>query len=212
MANQPNKKLLGSCKQKLQKYADSIHSDIDLKEQGDFFSMICNAPEYVSDERNGYLAARFRDLVNIWFTFSLKFDIQMETEKKYKYILTDANIKIFQINDQIRPLLFRAEFAKNKDGDNHAQPHWQFEPYLYKGFSENDFNTLLELTKEEIELTDNKPITVFNISKIHFSMTSNWHRSLTNKDNHIIEINEQNVVNWLDGCLGYIVEQMKLYS
>jgi hypothetical protein len=175
--------------------------------------MTCNDPEYVSDERNGYLAARFRDLVNIWFTFSLKFDIQKENEKKYKYILTDANLKIFHINDQIRPLLFRAEFAKNEDGKNHAQPHWQFAPYLYKGFSENDFNTLLELRKEEeIELDSYKPITVFNISKIHFSMTSNWHKSSNNEDNHIIDINEQNVVNWLDECLGYIVEQMKLYS
>jgi len=204
---EPSKKLLNHCKTTLEKY---IKDEISFQPKEQFYSISCKNPESVSDGRNQYIVAKLNDLEHFWINFALKFDIQQEKIKHYSYILTDANLKVFYINDQIRPLLFRAEFATNESDKNHAQPHWQFEPYIYKGFDENDFSTAVEINKEAFDLTDSSHLSPLNISKIHFSMTSNWHRSTQNRDNHIIGINEKNVIDWLDGCLGYIVEQLKL--
>lgn len=215
MANEPNKKLLVSCINILEKYSNKESHTISLKEDGDFFSMACKNPLIGSDQRNNYQIARFKALDNIGFNFSLKFYVDQISEKKLAYNLTDANIKIFALIGDRKQLLFRAEFAMTKPDKNHAQPHWQFEPYISRAIKDTDYNSFIELKSEEVRLFEETPaLNNYNISKFHFCMTSDWHKPQKEqlKNSHIIPISEDNVIHWLDGCLQNIVEQFTMYK
>lgn len=213
MANEPSKKLIKGCIGVLYKHAESTHSQINLIQNENYFSLNCNYPILFSERRNVYQLMRIKGIDNIAIHFALKFEMETISAKKFTYKLTDANLKFVHFNGNDLTVLFRSEFALNKD-KIHAQPHWQFEPYIIKAISNEEFNTFLELRNEEeqlIDIDDDEKKNEFNISKIHFAMISDWH--LPNKDkkeNYIVaELNEESVVNWLDGCLSYTIEQIK---
>lgn len=215
MANEPNKKLIHGCIGVLNKYAESTHSPINLIQKDNYFSLECKNPIRFSERQNDYQLIAIKEITNIGIHFALKFDIEpVKNSKtiKINYKLTDANLKFVYLNDSNSNILFRSEFALNKD-KIHAQPHWQFEPYIIKAISNEDVNTFIEIRDEEKELLDfnDRNDTVFNISKIHFAMISDWH--LPNKDKKenffATELNEDSVVNWLDGCLSYTLKQIK---
>ena len=210
MFNQPNKKLLNGCCSILQEYSNKIHHNISLRGTGEYYGLNCNQALSVKHSNIVYNVATFKDLENLAFNFSLKFDTFLHSSKKIEYNLTDANLRIFYLNDNRSQLLFRAEFSTNKVNQQHAQPHWQFEPYITKAIKNEDFDAILELRDEEVEITDfeqgysKSP----NISKIHFAMTSDWHKRYPQVGSCIVRIDEDNVVYWLDGCLKYLKSQI----
>lgn len=214
MYNKPNEKLLNGCTQILEEYSNNIHHKISLVENESYFGLVCKNPSNIKHDNNDYNVATFKLLNNLGFNFALKFNIYIKSTKKLIYTLTDANLRIFHLNDNKSQLLFRAEFATNEMNKSHAQPHWQFEPYITKAVNVNDYNAILELRDYEYEITDfveDSPIAL-NISKIHFAMTSDWHKA--KKDQilkaHCVIIDEDNVVDWLDGCMNYIENQLKM--
>ena len=219
MANEPSKKLINGCVAILEKYAEKIHFPIKLIQDSNYFSLICKNPERFSVRQNDYQLFTLKGIKNIGVHFALKFEIEIIKEDKGKkiitkvtYKLTDANLKFVHLNDSNSKVLFRSEFALNKD-KIHAQPHWQFEPYIIKTISNEDINLVLELRNEEkplIDIDDEKK-DFFNISKIHFAMTSDWHLPKKDrKENSIVaDLNEDSIINWLDGCLSYTLEQIK---
>ncbi|WP_310558700.1 hypothetical protein [Flavobacterium sp.] len=212
MANEPSKKLINGCVSILGRYVENIHFPINLFQNENYFSLNCNNPILFSERQNDYQLMRIKGIDNIGIHFALKFEIEPISAKKFTYKLTDANLKFIHFNDNDLTVLFRSEFALNKD-KIHAQPHWQFEPYIIKAISNEDINILIYLRNEKekqlLEIDDEKK-DLFNISKIHFAMISDWH--LLNKDKKksiVAELNEDSVVNWLDGCLSYTIEQIK---
>lgn len=212
MFNQPNRKLLNECSSILQEYSKKIHHNISLIRIDEYYGLSCNQASSVRHNGTFYNVATFKDLENLAFNFSLKFDTSFHSSKKIEYNLTDANLRIFYLNDNKSQLLFRAEFSTNKINQQHAQPHWQFEPYLTKAVKNEDFDTILELRDTEVEIIDfeqddrKSP----NISKIHFAMTSDWHKPKKDQklDSCMVQINEKNVVYWLDGCMHYLQNQI----
>ena len=213
MYNQPNTKLLNGCTSILEVYSKNIHHNISLvASDPSYFGLSCKDPQYIDYNNHVYNVATFKGYDNLGFNFTLKFNISVISPKKSSYNLTDANLRIFHLNDSKSQLLFRAEFATNDIGQFHAQPHWQFEPYITKTIKDSDFNTVLELRDSERGLIDfgQEKSNVLNISRVHFAMTSDWHKP--KKDQILgscqIQINEENVVSWLEGCMKYIKNQM----
>lgn len=215
MANEPSKKLLNGCVQILEKFAEKIHYPINLEQEDNYFSLKCKSPIPFSERQNVYQLIRLKGINNIGIHFALKFEIESIKNKgkvKTNFKLTDANLKFIFLNDSNSNVLFRSEFASNKD-KIHAQPHWQFEPYIIKAISNEDVNTFIEIRNEEKELLDftDETDTAFNLSKIHFAMISDWHLPKKCQDENFFatQITEENVVTWLDGCLNYTVNQIK---
>lgn len=211
MFNKPNDKLIYGCITILEKYCLIESHRIKLVENNEYYNLACGNGVYVEIDNHTYNVVRLQKNSNIGINFSLKFNIEYISEKKRKYILTDSNIKIFFLNDQLSQLLFRAEFSLNKSENIHAQPHWQFEPYLYKSVKETDFKTILELRSEEITILDENIITPYDISRMHFSMYSEWFTppNVHKVNSHVINLTEENTIYWLDGCLAYISEQLR---
>lgn len=214
MTNRPNPKLLNGCTSILEKHSKSIHHNISLVEDDAYFNLTCNQGTWVIHNNHTYNVATFKNFDHLGFNFSLKFNVLALSAKRIQYALLNANLKIFYLNDNESQLLFRAEFATNEPDQTHAQPHWQFEPYLTKAVKENDYNAILELRNSEQELIDFKKenYAPVNISRLHFAMTSDWHKPLKEqiKDSCTISIDETNVVHWLDGCMKYLQDQIKM--
>jgi hypothetical protein len=215
MANEPSKKLIDGCVAILEKYAEKIHFPIKLIEEDNYFSLKCKDPIPFPERQNNYQLITLREIKNIGIHFALKFEIEPVKNSraiKINYKLTDANLKFINLNDNNSNILFRSEFALNKD-KIHAQPHWQFEPYIIKAISNEDINTFIEMRTEEEQLIDFDENTNkgFNISKIHFAMISDWHLPKKDKKENffVTELDETSVINWLDGCLSYTLEQIK---
>ncbi len=217
MSNQPNNKLTNGCINILNKYCESNGNEISIVPDNGFYSIKCKYPIPHKDDRNNiYQLIKLKGANKIGVHFALKFIVNKKSSKKLEYELTDANLKFFYLNDNLTNILFRAEFSTN-NSIPHAQPHWQFEPYRHLAVNKEDRNVLLELRKDEIDLLDaisEEKKNEYNISKIHFAMISDWHKPQNEKasNSHIVEINERNVINWLDGCLNYISNQISNYK
>lgn len=218
MANEPSKKLINGCVSILGRYVENIHFPINLFQNENYFSLNCNNPILFSERQKDYQLMRIKGIDNIGIHFALKFEIETISAKKITYKLTDANLKFIHFNGNDITVLFRSEFALNKY-KIHAQPHWQFEPYIIKVRPNEDINAIIEIRNEvekqlleidKVEIDDEKK-NPFNISKIHFAMISDWHLPKKDKKENffVTELDETSVINWLDGCLSYTLEQIK---
>jgi len=215
MNNKPNNKLLNGCSSILEQHSKNIHRNISLVGNNDpYFSMTCRDALHVNHNNHVYNVATFKDLDNLGFNFALKFNISVVSPKRLSYTLTEGNLRVFHLNDNKSQLLFRAEFATNNLDEQHAQPHWQFEPYLIKAIKETDYNSVIELRESETEIVDfqQEQSTNINISKIHFAMTSDWHKAKKDRvlESYRVAINNENIVHWLEGCMKYIQSQIEI--
>lgn len=215
MSNQPNNKLLNGCSSILEQHSKNIHHNISLVGDGDsYFSLTCKYPFCVNHNNRVYNVATFKDVDNFGFNFALKFNVSIASAKRLSYTLTDGNLRIFYLEGIKSQLLFRAEFATNNTNEHHAQPHWQFEPYIVKAVKETDYNTFIELRESETEIVDfeHDQSSIINISKIHFAMTSDWHivKKKRKLESFNVAIDDENVVHWLEGCMKYIQSQIEI--
>jgi hypothetical protein len=115
-----------------------------------------------------------------------------------------------QISSQEKRKIFRAEWMLDKG--NHAQPHW----HIHKSYSEGllmkkapqftEEDTIMEFGAEALETTSYKND---DLKNFHFAMSSRWHKNEPH-NNSLNELNE--LVQWLDGCINYINEQLNYIS
>lgn len=150
---------------------------------------------------------------NYWITFKLFFGINEISNKQYEYFIYEVYIKLFfgENSNINKKLLFRAEWSSNNSGIyEHSQPHWHFHPnevFLISKFE--DYQSFLKLKEEEKDLfniTDNENDSTYDITKFHFSMTNEWHNGKSRS--HIINLDENNITQWLDGLLNHIKNQL----
>lgn len=169
---------------------------------------------------------------DFWVYFEIKFSkVELESFSKkteresYELRLRENNVKIandyYNINvtlsifqgeesDDHKTQLFRAEWDNYDDNLNHPQPHWQINPFKYSSKTYETFEEWIGLADEEtFESTlasDTKNSELIKINKFHFAMSGQW----AENKNHIHKINNEPVLlNWLNGMLAHIKDQLK---
>ncbi|MEJ7699944.1 MAG: hypothetical protein WKF71_09915 [Pyrinomonadaceae bacterium] len=169
---------------------------------------------------------------DFWIYFEISFsEIPLESSLKkderagYELKLQESNVKIedtyyninvtlsvFQgdDNDDNKTQLFRAEWDNYDDNLHHPQPHWQINPFKYDSKTYGDFEEFLGWKEEETFETSlasgAKKNELIKINKFHFAMSGQWAENRS----HIHKINNESILlNWLNGMLGHIKEQLK---
>lgn len=142
--------------------------------------------------------------------FWLGFSIVLKKVSKSHLALFHIGLRIFQgqISNIDKKKIFRAEWMID-DETRHAQPHW----HIHKSYTEksvkqevrfNEGDLVLEFGNEST--SDNQqPEKVDKLKKIHFAMSSRWHKNEPHH-NKIADITE--LTNWLNGCVDYIANQL----
>ncbi|MGQ0829358.1 MAG: hypothetical protein ACT4ON_13300 [Bacteroidota bacterium] len=177
---------------------------------------------YISDEEN----SRTEFIIPLlkapndepyWIGFSL---ILKKINKKPHYYLYHVGIRIYQgqvTSDQKRKVL-RAEWMIDEGTKDHAQPHWHVHNIFPKQLNELkppkkfvEEETIVDFNLEN--QTDINPTnTLYNTDELkafHFAMSSQWHK----KASHNNILGSQNeLIQWLDGCIDYIVNQLQYIS
>ena len=168
-----------------------------------------------------------------WLNISLTF-LPSQSKQKTKpesFQFSGISIRIFKgaLASADKEPVLRAEWDALKDDNNHAQPHW----HVYKSFQTADSNAFKELdftssltrsneVKDFGEISENPEETNLentqenstdnswdSSTKFHFAMASQWHT----KENHKVVLHDETVLyNWLEGCVQYIIEQLKYVS
>jgi hypothetical protein len=130
-----------------------------------------------------------------WYSITLEYN---RTIKKTK------NISIGVYDDQQTKKLFRAEWSINEAESFHAQPHWHFTTTEILSSSEpNEWRA-----NEEIQSffpNESSSFLSHKLSHLHFAMCANWFES---SSNHISEIDENCMVNWVKNVMKYIQYQI----
>ena len=116
-------------------------------------------------------------------------------------------------SDEVKNPLLRAEWAPTNSTrrTDHAQPHWHVyaksESLLGHDRRLDDWNVEEDSTSHlEEEQPSQTLLTAFNLDRFHFAMESEWHSS--GRGAHLQAFEKEKVLNWIDGCLSYIVDQL----
>lgn len=143
---------------------------------------------------------------DFWIYFEIKF---IPLVKEFPKVFITLSVFQGESNDNIKSQLFRAEWDNFDDNTIHPQPHWHIYPVKYGPKIAEDFETYIDLNKEEgfIEFANPDNIKqIIDISKFHFAMNGAWIKE--NKHIHSIE-NDDSLLKWLSGILGHIREQLE---
>jgi hypothetical protein len=130
------------------------------------------------------------------------------------YTIEQVSLVIFQgvATDEVKTPILRAEWdAIASDGrSKHAQPHW----HVYSSPLNNTI--VLEYPKfsVETEVVDFSPEESTSLTghvwergdRFHFAMASKWH--LDGVDAHQELLEQEKLLKWLEGCVGYIRAQL----
>ncbi|CAN5452322.1 hypothetical protein BH10ACI1_BH10ACI1_09810 [soil metagenome] len=144
---------------------------------------------------------------------SREIELQKSNVKiKGDYYNVNVTLSVFQgdENDDNKTQLFRAEWDNYDNNLYHPQPHWQINPFKYNLQTYKNFEEWIGIKEEEsfesslsAETKNNELI---RINKFHFAMSGQWAENKT----HIHKINSESILlNWLNGMLGHIKEQLK---
>jgi len=188
------------------------------------FDLICSKSDALSYVVAGTSSAlnRFQnsEKVNViqWFDhfwLFLKITFMKEEQnvsKQNEFRINTISLSVFQGKDadEDKYQLFRAEWDDyNKPDEKHAQPHWHItssqaiEKTLVKcteNFDEDDFGQQFFLQTLEDEKQK-----VFDVKKIHFAMNADWQSN----ESHVHKTEKpQQIVNWLQGMLYYLREEL----
>ena len=168
---------------------------------------------------------------DFWIYFEINFakipleSLPKKERESYELKLQESNIKIkndyYNVNvtlsvfqgeetDDNKTQLFRAEWDNYDDNLFHPQPHWQINPFKYDIKTYETFEEWIGLEVEdgfESSLEDKvKNNELIKINKFHFAMSGQW----ADNRSHIHKINSELILlNWLNGMLGHIKEQLK---
>lgn len=128
------------------------------------------------------------------------------------FFQTSVTLSVFQGDDDDtkKTQLFRAEWDSFADNKIHPQPHWHVFPFKYDYKTTEDFETYMELYKEQdfedfIRSENNK---LADISKFHFAMNGQWTMNNGKTHIHLIE-SDESLTNWIAGVLSHIKDQLE---
>lgn len=165
-----------------------------------------------STTRTTYHVVPFLALDDIGITYWLAIGIQFDFFKGY-YRFHDTSIFIFEgtYNDEKKTPILRAEWGMSDDG-LHAQPHWHVYPSYTNKVIAPFISANAPVAADFVpgqgvghtgisDDWDEK-----NLAKFHFAMGSFWHRN--GPGAHVVDANEDGLVRWIEGCLGYIKTQL----
>ncbi len=142
-----------------------------------------------------------------WLGVSLEFQC-----RQGRHFLVGTSIIIFegQPFDEEKIPLLRAEWELMENSRiDHAQPHW----HVYTGrVNPQPAETTFE--EEPIEFEADKTVDEFTFDNsweegqwFHFAMASQWH--IGNDKPAYCQIDPENLMPWLRGCIAYTVDQLK---
>jgi hypothetical protein len=163
--------------------------------------------------KTSYHVVPFLILDDVGITYWLAVGIQFDFFKGY-HKFHDASLFIFEgtYNDEKKMPILRAEWGISDDG-LHAQPHW----HVYQSYINREIAPFIISSKSEA--TDFMPEQVVkdngysddveekDTTKFHFAMSSFWH--LKGQGAHVVKASEDGLVKWVDGCLEYIITQLR---
>lgn len=128
------------------------------------------------------------------------------------YYNVNVTLSVFQgdAKDKVKTQLFRAEWDNYDDNVYHPQPHWQINPFKYNLQTYETFEEWIGIKEDESFesslSTETKSEELIKINKFHFAMSGQWAENRS----HIHKINSEPILlNWLNGMLGHIKEQLK---
>jgi hypothetical protein len=170
---------------------------------------------------------------DFWLYLEIKFikvtneykDWKKDKRDEYEFLLTKQCIKfeddfyqtfvtlsVFQGDDEdkVKAQLFRAEWDSFADNVLHPQPHWHILLSKYDQKTTEDFETYMEMNKEqgfeELMKSDGKKL--IDIKRFHFAMCGHW--TLNNGKTYIHSIEScVTLNNWITGVLTHIKEQLE---
>ena len=140
-----------------------------------------------------------------WLGASLKFAPQLT-----KYCLKSVSLQVF-VGDWSaeKRALLRAEWD-NPDptpSNTHAQPHW----HVYPPPAVDSAPESLILEPKGLASDDQQDLsrtTMVHANRFHFAMASTWQDGIPGQ--HQFKLyNREMLTNWLDGCILYILDQLR---
>lgn len=174
-----------------------------------YLSVGAGATQALAGNRN-YKVLPFHKSSNVgrfWIAAILRF---LPHQRDFQLI--DLSVVLFKgaAQDSEKSPLLRAEWGSMKHYENHAQPHWHVYPedpagyFLDRGFLE-----------EAVQVEEFSPGTESNsaqvvekeIPSLHLAMAAGWHNG--SSSTHRVPISSAKAVDWLDGCIRYMREQIE---
>jgi hypothetical protein len=153
---------------------------------------------------------------DIWLHFSIQYR-RVNLNKGKSHEIEGLTLQFYQENNDVKTLLFRAEWDNSDPNEFfHPQPHWHLHPeikYMIDGesFNAETFKDYAELVKNEdsfaSEILNAEKEEKSTLSSFHFAMACLWYSNITDKAR--VPLTEQNLLNWLTGCLENINLQIK---
>ena len=150
-----------------------------------------------------------------WITVTIEF----EYEKGTAYLM-DVSIIVFKgrFTDDNKTALLRAEWDcfRKIPPPPHAQPHWhvyqsQFQtPIPSFIYPQEPDEFVPEDEKKDEPIQDDLELPQEGWTrgeKFHFAMSARWHTN--GEDAHQENLQHEWLLNWLNGCIKYIIIQMK---
>jgi len=140
---------------------------------------------------------------DFWLFFEIKFFLSKKRNVKDN-IQIIISLSVFQGNDSDseKYQLFRGEWDDyNTSDEKHAQPHWHISSRQEIDTTFNEFGDGFGdqvFKREKLKMID--------VKRIHFAMNADWQSN--GKHVHTME-NEQQVVDWLQGMLAYIRNELE---
>ncbi len=134
---------------------------------------------------------------------------------KNSFLFSGIRLKVYKPISEKIICLFRAEWDQVGEASIHAQPHWHtyFTDFGRKKdlmVSGKEFGSVeVQEFESELEQKDAGIEDLTYFSKFHFAMSADWQ----NAGKHLLRLRDEiALANWLDGCLKYIIEQLKYVS
>lgn len=129
------------------------------------------------------------------------------------YRLSNTSMILFEGegSDPIKIPILRAEWnVPNPDVISiHAQPHWHVYSSNLTQIQTDDsqlFRTTIEIKPFEDPEVKNRNL----CDKFHFAMASQWH--ISGRGLQRIELSQDGLCKWVDGCLNYIQDQLSYFQ
>lgn len=182
-----------------------------LSEGVEYLSVGAGATQAIAGNRNYKVLPfhRSRDMGRFWIAVVLRFSPHMRN-----FHLVDISVVLFNgaAQDSEKNPLLRAEWGSTEyyESENHAQPHWHVYPedpagyFLERGFLDeavqvDEFSPETESRGEEVVERE--------IPSLHLAMAAAWHSGTSSA--HRVPISSAKAVNWLEGCIRYMREQIE---
>ena len=190
---------VGRCRRQISTITQQPHLSITRQEtaHGDRYIFSVNSASLTEAEGRIYIVIPFCSLGSqkYWLATSMEFTSGRISR------LSSISLVLFagDATEERKIVLLRAEWD-SLDGDSpHAQPHW----HVYQ----NRINTLNgQVENIANKLTFGHAPNWDRCEEFHFAMSAQW--PFNGINSHILDMEEDGVLGWLEGCLKYIKQEL----